>query len=186
MGVNIFLLNWIKSYLKNRKIRTKLNNTISSLVNLICGVPQGSILGPTLFLCYINDLALTVKRLKLDISLFADDAVIYCSNYDQYFIETRLERALSEIVKWCKNNFINININKIKFCIYGTKTLVSEFDSNVLGDMGNQIARCHQYCCLGVKLDECLNMKQNYNNVFKKFSYKIIMYDVRLEAIISL
>ena len=172
MGVNNILLNWIKNYLENRKIRTKLNDNISSTKDLVCGVPQGSVLGPALFLCYINDLATMVKQSMLDVSLFADDAVIYCSNHDQHFIQMRLEIALSKIIKWCKGNFININIDKTKFCIYGTKSRVEEFAINTIGDIGNEISRCHQYCYLGVKLDECLNLKQNYNNVFKKFSYK--------------
>ena len=176
MGVNNILVNWIRNYLGNRKIRTKLNNSVSTTENLLCGVPQGSVLGPALFLCYINDLALMVRQSRLNVSLFADDAVIYCSNHDQYFIQERLETALSKILKWCKENFINVNINKTKFCIYGTKARVDSFDVNKLGEVGNEISRCHQYCYLGVKLDECLNLKQNYNTVFKKFSYKIYQF----------
>ena len=176
MGCNKRLLFWIKNYLKNRKIRTKLNNTISTTEPLICGVPQGSVLGPALFLCYINDLALTVRRLGLDVSLFADDAVIYCSNHDQQFIQMRLERALSKIIYWCKANFININIGKTKFCIYGTKSRVEAIDINTIGEPESEISRCHQYCYLGVKLDEYLTLKQNYNNVFKKFSYKVYQF----------
>ena len=176
MGVHLKLLNLLKNYLGNRKIRTKLNNTVSLTKDLICGVPQGSILGPALFLCYINDLALMVRSTGLNVSLFADDAVIYCSNYDQYFVKQRLERVFSKIITWCKTNFININIDKTKFCIYGTKTRVEDIEFNTLGDLNHQISRCHQYCYLGVKLDECLNLKSNFNMVFKKFSHKIYQF----------
>ena len=133
-------------------------------------------LGPTLFLCYINDLALVTKELGMSISLYADDAVIYCSNHDSYFVQSRLENAFSHIITWCNTNFININIDKTKFCIYGTRTTVSNFEPTTIVSNNKEINRCKQYQYLGVTLDECLTMKQNFNTVFKKFSYKIYQF----------
>ena len=127
MGIPI-LLSWVSSYLENRKIRTKLNNCVSTTNSLICGVPQGSVLRPTLFLRYINDLADITKKLGLSISLYADDAVIYGGNHDAYFVQCRLEQALSHVITWCNSNYININIEKTKFCIYGTRRNVSKFE----------------------------------------------------------
>ena len=127
MGFSKKLVKWIQSYLGKRKIRTKLNNSFSTTQDLLCGVPQGSILGPTLFLCYINDLAITIKQARANISLFADDAVIYCSNYDHFFIKARLEHMLGEIKKWCNCNRINMNIDKTKYCLYGSRKMVNTF-----------------------------------------------------------
>ena len=176
MGIPLKLLEWTSSYLQNRKIKTRLNNHVSDTSELICGVPQGSVLGPTLFLCYINDLAAIIKNIGLSISLYADDAVIYCSNYDSYFVQARLENALSVVVDWCNSNYININIDKTKFCIYGTRTNVSKFVPRNLSSNNRTIHRCQQYQYLGIILDECLTMKPNFNMIFKKFSYKIYQF----------
>ena len=172
MGVSKKLRNWIKSYLGNRCIRTKLNNSVSTSRKLLCGVPQGSVIGPTLFLCYINDLAFIIKEAGANIGLFADDAVIYCSNYDHYFIKVRLENMLEAIKQWCDLNCINMNVDKTKYCLYGNRKMVDTFRDKTIGHPNCQISQCHQYNYLGVTLDECLNMQANFNNVFKKFSHK--------------
>ena len=101
MGVPNELVTLIRSYLANRVIRTKFNHSVSSPRKLHCGVPQGSILGPTLFLCYVNDLVSLTRNLGVSISLYADDAVIYCSNFDYFFVKMRLENSLQAISDWC-------------------------------------------------------------------------------------
>ena len=81
----------------------------------------------------------------MSISLYADDAVIYCSSYEPFFIQTRLERALLHVMEWCNNNYININIDETKFCIYGTRANVSKFNPMQISANGKHINRCHQY-----------------------------------------
>ena len=176
MGIPRKLLCWIGSYLRNRKIQTRLNNVVSNTADLICGVPQGSVLGPTLFLCYINDLSMTTNDLGLNISLYADEAVIYYSCHEPNLVKERLEVALSHIIEWCNQNYININIDKTKFCIYGNRSPVSHFKENAISSNNKCIYRCQQYQHLGVILDECLTLKQNFNNILKRFSGKIYQF----------
>ena len=75
-GVRGICNNWFSSYLSNRKQYTQVNDHRSSLKEITCGVPQGSILGPILFLTYINDIS---NSRELNLLSFADDTTIYCS-----------------------------------------------------------------------------------------------------------
>ena len=75
IGIKGVLLEWLKNYLSNRKQCTVANNIVSSYRNITYGVPQGSVLGPLLFLIYVNNLSNIIKNSK--ISMYADDTVIY-------------------------------------------------------------------------------------------------------------
>ena len=176
MGVPGQLVVWIEDYLNNRVIRTKLNNNISNAGDLLCGVPQGSILGPTLFLCYINDLAMYMHEIDVGIFLYADDAVIYHSGDSEEQMKSVLEHSFQCINTWCSKNYININVDKTKFCIYGTRSNIKKFECSQITQNNQTITRCYQYNYLGVLLDDCLNLKANFNKVFKKYSYKIYQF----------
>ena len=78
-------VNWVSSYLLNRKHKVVINNTDSATENIICGVPQGSILGPLLFLLFINDLPLYTYNVSTD--LYADDTTLFQIEESQVSIE---------------------------------------------------------------------------------------------------
>ena len=143
---------------------------------IICGVPQGSILGPTLFNCYINDLVLSMRGIDTCISLYADDAVIFRSDTDCRSLKTHLETCLSIVLNWSNQNHINFNVQKTKFCIYGYRSLISKFNGKLIYANGVKISRCTQYRYLGVDLDECMTLSANFNSTFKKYSYKIFQF----------
>ena len=101
--------------MSNRCICTKLNNCVSSLRNLLFGVPQGSILGPTLFLCYINNLTIVMRGFGTNISLYADDAVLYSSDSEYSCLKVHLETLLSVVINWSQHNCIDLNVQNTKF-----------------------------------------------------------------------
>ena len=103
-------LLWFSSYLLNRKQKVVINNIESTTENIVCGVPQGSILGSLLFLMFINDLPLYTDNANTD--LYADDTTIFQISNSQHFIEQNLQLALRKLSVWCILNGMLLNTKK--------------------------------------------------------------------------
>ena len=106
-GIKNETLSWFKSYLSCRQQQVSISNSKSSLRPVLCGVLQGSILGPLLFLLFINDLPL-YTNVSTDMS--ADDTTLYDVQTSQDAIERNLQIALNELHIWCKNNGMVLNM----------------------------------------------------------------------------
>ena len=109
-GCNELTVQWFKSYLKNRTQRVNLPNTLSNSSPINHGVPQGSILGPLLFVIYINDLSLHCHYSF--VFKYADDTTVCASGKSVLDIHRSLSYDLLNIEKWCDNNRFAINLNK--------------------------------------------------------------------------
>ena len=94
-GIEGTLLRWLKNYLTNRKQCTMANDIVSEYRNITCGVPQGSVLGPLLFLIYINDISKCILNSK--ISMYADDTVVYISHSDLATAITLIQTDLNSL-----------------------------------------------------------------------------------------
>ena len=106
---------WFSSYITNRKQYVKIGNTESSLKTITCGIPQGSTLGPLLFLLYVNDLPNSSK--KLTFRLFADDANIFYSSKNPEELERVVNEELNNVLKYCAANKLSINFKKTNYMI---------------------------------------------------------------------
>ena len=116
-GLDNNSLNWFESYLTNRQQKTSINNTLSSSLPVSVGVPQGSILGPLLFIIYINDMPNFVKHCK--IILYADDTLLYYSSNSIKDIELCVNEDIHSICKWLDENLLTLNCAKSKFLLFG-------------------------------------------------------------------
>ena len=112
------MYEWFKSYLSNGKQYVNVNSNRSDLQHIICGVPQGSILGPLLFILYINDITKTSN--VLDFILFADDTTILYSHKDIASQINFINRELLEVSNWFKANKLSVNASKTNFMVLGT------------------------------------------------------------------
>ncbi|MCU7801469.1 MAG: hypothetical protein KZQ70_15395, partial [gamma proteobacterium symbiont of Lucinoma myriamae] len=159
---------WFSSYLSNRKQKVSVNNVISEDDFIIDGVPQGSILGPLLFLMFINDLPLYTDSVNTD--LYADDTTLYISGETLATVERKLQKALDSLANWCKCNGMLINTTKTKVMLITTHqkraSLTRELLSlNLNDDKLNTIANDK---ILGVVVDNNLTWSIHIDKTCKK------------------
>ena len=103
---------WFSSYITNRKQYVKVGNTESSLKTISSGVPQGSTVGPLLFLLYINDLPTSSK--KLTFRIFADPNMFYSSK-DPEQLQSVINEELGKVLKFCAPNMLSVNFKKTNY-----------------------------------------------------------------------
>ena len=118
LGIKGKILDWVNNYLTKRYQRTLANNVISKEKLITCGVPQGSILGPLLFVIYINDISNAISNSK--VSLY----VIYISHSDYITAVHVIQSDLAGVHSWCDSNKLTINCKKTKFCLYGMRSII--------------------------------------------------------------
>ena len=111
-------LNVLKSYLSNRIQCTKINNRSSDFTTVKCGVPQGSILGPLLFLLYINDLP---NATNMKTTLFADDSNFLTAEKCLMSLQNKVNKEICGIDLWMKSNKLSINYSKTVYMLFSNK-----------------------------------------------------------------
>ena len=163
-GIRGPVLNWFKDYLKNRKQYIENQTAKSEEEILPCGVPQGSNLGPLLFLLYINDLPLSVKTGQC--TLFADDTTIYNVGNTYHELVTKINLDLKELNKWFISNKLTLNIKKTNACVFGNQT--AECKQLALNDMKIDFSESVKY--LGVYVDKKLKWNEHIRYVTKKIN----------------
>lgn len=118
-GLRGVTLKWFQNYLLNRQQYVFLNESSSSLRVINCGVPQGSVLGPLLFILYINDIVNCSNILKF--ILFADDTNIFHSDTNVFQLMTTINCELLKLSKWFKANKLSLNVKKTNYILFGRK-----------------------------------------------------------------
>ena len=165
-GVKDNQLKWFRSYITNRKQRIQCNSKLSGYQNLTIGIPQGSALGPTLFLIFINDISEYIKNGTCNI--FADDVVIYVNAKNTDEVNRRLQDNLNEVNKWYLKNRLRINVEKTKVLLLKSKDF-NELDITIDGRKVEQV-KSMKY--LGLTIDDELKWNIHINNMCKSIAYK--------------
>lgn len=163
MGFSNSLVKWISTYLKGRTQCVKFRSSFSNKINVTSGVPQGSHLGPLLFILFINDLPTAIQHSNS--LMYADDVKLFLSfnnPYDQHLLQNDINR----FSKWCKINLMDLNIKKCKYMIF---TRLLPFNGNYM--INNTALELVEYFNdLGIYLDKHLDFKAHISLTINKAS----------------
>ena len=121
-------LDWLISYLSNRKQCCKVNGETSEIQDIQCGVPQGSCLGPLLFLIYINDLPLALQITK--VTMYADDTSISFSSTSVSDLCNAINSDLQNLSSWLQGNKLSLNVANTQSIILYTVPNLRRLDCN--------------------------------------------------------
>ena len=174
-GIRGIALNWLKSYLNNRMQCTEIGDTQSELELIKCGVPQGSVLGPLLFLIYINDIVNSSNLFKF--TLFADDTSLYYSCKNTNKLEEIINIELSKISDWLSANRLSLNVGKSNLLYFTNKNRSNLKDMKIMINKETlKEVDCAKY--LGVLVDNKLNWNKHINNIKLRLSKGISILSI--------
>lgn len=176
-GIRGLPLQWLSSYLNNRYQCTKVNNILSNSKPISAGVPQGSIIGPLLFILFINDL-FQFNSLDVEIYLYADDtAVIFHATNDE-LLQLAINKFFQRYCNWCDNNGIVINPNKSNYLSFNGANVVITIN-------GWNLENPSFAKYLGVYIDNNLFWNYHVDHVLKLCCQRIGMFKRVLEFLPS-
>ena len=145
IGFDKTATRWMQSYLEGRKQVVEVNGTLSPPLSVSCGVPQGSILGPLLFLIYVNDMS---SACDCELFLFADDSALLVSDRDKSQVEKILSAELGKICIWPEDNKLSLHLGNTESILFGSLhylNKVSDFKIivGVHQERSNHLPRLH-------------------------------------------
>ena len=190
LGFDTCSREWFRSYLTNRKQLVDNGGTLSPFRHVTCGVPQGSILGPLLFLVYVNDMCSAVNCKLL---LYADDSALIVPGKDVKEIELKLTQELESISNWLNDNKLSLHLGKTESILFGTKKKLQSTSSQLNVTCGGTILSAKSTVkYLGVELDQHLsgefiarNAISNINNKVKFLFRNTHFFNMKVKKILT-
>ena len=164
-------LNWFANYLKNRQQCTVIDSMYSGYGQVKVGVPQGSILGPLLFVCFINDLPNVIPD-KSKVVLYADDTGIMCKSKSIAHLNNVLNKVVDNVDSWMSTNKLTVNASKTKVMLFGSQRKIGNSTLDIkLGNVNLEQVSVFKY--LGLWFDPYLRWDSHTEKIASKLSQKI-------------
>lgn len=177
-GIRGIAQTWISSYLENRKQYVEIQNNKSQLLQVTCGVPQGSVLGPLLFNLYINNIC-EVSQI-VETILFADDTNLLCCGENLEKLLETMEKEVSRMKIWFDENKLTLNLSKTKFIIFGNR--LADTNKKLMIN-GIELERVSEIKFLGVVIDSKLSWKPHIKYIKTKISKSLAILNKAKELL---
>ena len=166
---------WLESYITGREHIIHVGNRHTPPSKVLYGVPQGSVLGPVLYVLYTSDVAKLVEALLLGAHLYADDTQLYghCSPANSYELASRVLRAIDSIHEWMSSNRLSLNTGKTQFIWLGTKHSLAKRETDRLHSLLPSLTELTSVRNLGFIIDQELNMKDHITKLCQSCYYQL-------------
>ena len=162
VGISGSALQLIKSYFSGRTQRVVIDGILSEFANLVCGVPEGSVLGPMKFCLYLLPLCAILKKHNIGYHIYVDDTQLYISFNSKEHLTSltklHVNDCISDIRVWMIKNKLKINDSKTEFIIFRSPLLKTDLSGVSINVGDSQISSSSKVRDLGVTFDNCLSL----------------------------
>ena len=171
-AMGVCSVDWFKSYLSCRNQFIQVNDTYSYSSPITCVVPQGSILGPLLFLCYVYDMEISISP-ECKLLLYADDSAILFSHKKPEVISRKLSFEPQSCSKWLVNNKLSLHLGKTECILFGCRRKLRTVQNFGIECNGHSIQAQTSVKYLGLNLDNFLSEEANANSIIHKVNSRL-------------
>ena len=175
-GISGIALNWVESYLTSRSFYVQVKDSQSSVYQLLYGVPQGSVLGPLLFILYTTPLSTVISKSAAHHHLYADDTQLFISFSSTKFIQnvSVLENTIAEVSSWMSANLLMLNPSKTEFLLFGLPKQLSKIENPSLSMTSTvTLTPVSSARNLGVLFDSNLSLSDHISSITKSCLFHV-------------
>jgi hypothetical protein len=166
-------IEWITSYLSNRKFKVVFNEISTDERTTVCGVPQGSVLGPILFNLYTNELEGLIQHLGFNTHSYADDRIIYksCSPENKSHLTTEVTSCIGSISSWMSNNKLKLNPTKTEFLWLASPRRQHHIQNEPIRIQETEILPSSCVKFLGIHIDSAFTLDKHISAIVRDSFY---------------
>ena len=170
--IGVLSVGWFRSYLCDRKQFVQINSVLSDPGLVTCGVPQGSILGPLLFLIYVNDKSISVDA-DCKLVLYADDSAIFYAHKEPHVISEKLGSVLKQCSEWLVDNKLSLHLRKTECILFCPKRKLKEVQDFIVTCNNHIIKASDHVKYFGVIIDNHLSGEYIVDSIVHKVNNRL-------------